>query len=110
MVCRVATGACGVSVRVGCYSKVERGCRCALYRAGPWHADSVPGRLISSGKLLLENACLRIMQCDCIGRYQPSFVSYISHLHTNFADFTLTGLVVRESRVCCISKVGVAGC
>jgi hypothetical protein len=64
-------------------------------RRGMWILS--PGRLIPSGNLLLENACLRIMQCDCIGRYPPSSTQ-------NLTDFALTGSVVRES------KAGVADC
>jgi len=109
-VCCVATG--GVSVRDPRQSKSQGREEDADVRArytGPGHGVRIlsPGRLISSGNLWLENACLHIMQCDCIGRYPPSLVTYIASLRI---DFALTGLVMRGSRVCCISKIGVADC
>jgi hypothetical protein len=81
---------------------------------------AIPGRAVACGfcprsaNLFWETIaveCLFLALCSVIA---PADIRHpwwvISHLHTNLADFALTGLVVRGSRVCSISNVGVADC
>jgi hypothetical protein len=72
-----------------CKGKVEK--RSPIYALIPGRAMAMrilpPCRLISSGRPLLANACLRIMRCDCIGRYPPSSVTYTVPPHKKLDRF-----------------------